>query len=97
MTLTLLSSLLGTQMSSALVSLLLLSSPSLLVSPYLLAKPLESEREELDMDDPENMYYVYLCRKEPRLANQKELRKKKQKKMAKLARERKRKNHLNPL
>jgi hypothetical protein len=94
MTLTLLSSLLGTQMSSALVSLLLLSS---LISPYLLAKPLESEREELDMDDPENMYYVYLCRKEPRLANQKELRKKKQKKMAKLARERKRKNHLNPL
>jgi hypothetical protein len=58
---------------------------------------LESEREELDMDDPESMYFIYLCRKEPRLEKQKELRKKKQKKMAKLARERKRKNHLNPL
>ncbi len=61
------------------------------------AKPLESEKEELDMDDPNSMYYVYLCRMEPRLQKQKELRKKKQKKMARLARERRRKNHLNPL
>jgi SAM-dependent methyltransferase len=81
------------------IGLYLLCLLSLPYSPChaLTAKPLESEREELDMDDPNSMYFVYMCRMEPRLEKQKELRKKKQKKLAKLARERKRKTYLNPL
>ncbi len=34
-------------------------------------KPLESELEELDQDDPESMYFIYICTKDDELIEKK--------------------------
>ena len=35
-------------------------------------KPKESDAEILDTEDPSNLYYVYICRKDIKLVRQKE-------------------------
>ena len=60
-------------------------------------KPLEYEAEELDLDDPSAMYFVYLCRMERKLARQKVERKGQLERKAKKAKEKKRKGFKNTL
>jgi hypothetical protein len=60
-------------------------------------KPLEYDAEQLDLDDPSSMYFIYLCRMERKLARQKVERKGQLAKKAKKAKEAKRKGHKNAL
>ncbi len=58
---------------------------------------MEYDLEELDHDDPTSMYYIYLCKHEPKLTTRKLERINQLKRKAKKAQERAIKGHKNEL